>query len=86
MENNYEIKKGIILTTSMNIYSYLWSVHIIDHNRAGTHEKYNVLFNSVCEGLYFKTEQDAIYHANQELYFPVIDTKNLIAFILRNLN
>lgn len=42
---------------------YGFKLILIDNSTGGTHEKYNVIFNSDCQNIYFSTEDSAFSNA-----------------------
>lgn len=47
-------KLEIETTIKFDIFSRDWSLLIIDKSRPGTHDTYNVIFNSGCIGISYK--------------------------------
>lgn len=47
-----------------------WSAAAVDHSRCGSHRDYNIIANSVCDGIYFasKTKANRWISAKIDLY------------------
>lgn len=70
-----EMYNKVSLIAQQDTNDKFWSAKAIEHGVKGTHEDYNVIYNSDCVGHYFNTAQDAlkaaklqvkIYRINQE--------------------
>ena len=53
-------KKQILYTAQQNTNSAFWSVNARELGVKGTHETYNMLYNSDCTDEYFETSQEAL--------------------------
>jgi len=58
--------ENIILSASFHPDKNKWSVLIVEMGVKGTHDNYNVVYNSECDNLYFNTERQAKGHALHE--------------------
>lgn len=46
---------GLIITTAYYFSNNGWQAMCMDINNAGTHDKYNMVFNDECDGVYYDT-------------------------------
>lgn len=52
-------ERTVIIWAEFHPFKGKWSSAAVQMNTPGTHEKYNMLHNSVCDSLYFATEEEA---------------------------
>lgn len=62
------MKPKIQTTIKYNAFSMDWSLLIIDKGNPGTHEEYNVVFNSDCVGKSYKRKGIAQAEAQAIIY------------------